>query len=367
MMRCALAVVLVASLGCSGVVSVGSTGALGSSGSSVQVTGATGTSGSAGSAGASSSSTTGTSGTSSTSTPGSSSTSTSTSTSSGGSSGGCCPSLGCENLGETCDATLCVCRAVASTSTSTGGSGSTSGTVCTNAGCAVYASTDHSLYQVNPSTLAETQLCSFGGQLTGSSADNVTDIAVASNGTLYAITETALYTVGLPNGSTCAATKVTSLSTNNTRFVCLAFTAGDTLLAADEQGNVYTIQASNGTVTKVGAFGGTLSCSGDIVAINDANQTIYASAADSSCSASHCTDKLVTLSPPNYAATVIGDLGYPQVYGLGYWAGTLYGFTYAGKTLQIDPTSGASTLINTVSGATFSGGATTPLAPVVTH
>jgi hypothetical protein len=239
--------------------------------------------------------------------------------------------------------------------------------VCTNAGCAVYASTDHALYQVNPTTLAETQLCTFGGQLTQTSADNVTDIAITSTGTLYAITETALFTVSLPNGSTCAATKVASLSTSSTKFVCLAFTTGDTLLASDEKGNVYTIVATNGTVTQVGTFGGTLSCSGDMVAINDANQTIYASAFDSSCSGSHCTDKLVTLAAPSYTATVVGDLGYSQVYGLGYWAGTLYGFTYAGQTLQIDPTSGASTLINTVAGTAFSGGATTPLAPVVTH
>ena len=367
MRRYALAGLLLGSMGCTGVVAVGSTGATTSSGSSVQVIGATATSGSSGTSGSTASSATGgTTGTSSSTSAASSSTSTST----GGSSGGCCPSLGCENLGETCDSNLCVCRPVASSSTSTSGagSGSTSGTVCSNAGCAVYASTDHTLYQVNPTTLVETQLCTFGGQLTGSSADNVTDIAITSNGTLYAITETALFTVSLPSGSTCTATKVATLSTSSTRFVCLAFTAGDTLLAADEQGSVYTIQASSGTVTKVGSFGGTLSCSGDIVGINDANQTIYASAYDSNCSGGHCTDKLVTLSSSsNYAASVIGDLGYSRVYGLGYWAGTLYGFTYAGQTLQIDPTSAASTLINTVSGATFSGGATTPLAPVVTH
>jgi len=238
--------------------------------------------------------------------------------------------------------------------TTTGGS--TGSSICSSQSCVVYASADHDLYQVDPNTLQESHLCTFGGALTSSTADVVTDIAVTPDGTLYAITETALYTV---NPSSCAATKVSTLSQAGTRWVGLTFTAGNTLLAADGSGNVATIDTSTGTITPSGSFGGGLVCSGDIVAINDANQTVYASANGTSGN-----DKLVTLNPTTGAASVVGNIGYSSVFGLGFWAGKLYGFTHSGQILSIDPSSGAATVIGTESTIKFSGGATTPLAPV---
>lgn len=239
-----------------------------------------------------------------------------------------------------------------------GSGGSSGSTICDTQRCVVYASADHDLYQVDPTTLNETHLCSFGGALT--STDVVTDIAVTAEGTLYAITKTRLFTV---DPQTCVATLKTSLSTAGTSWVGLTFTANGLLLGADSVGNVVTIDPASGAVTPAGSFGGTLICSGDIVAIQ--NGTIYATAKDTSCS-SGCNDKLVTLDPNNgYHATAIGDVGtYHAVYGLGYWGGKLYGFQHGGATLQIDPASGATSEINFSSGVAFSGGATTPLAPV---
>jgi len=226
----------------------------------------------------------------------------------------------------------------------------------------VYASADHDLYQVDPSTLAQTHLCSFNGALTNSTADVVTDIAVQNAGTLYAITETRLLTV---DPHTCAATQVASLSQAGTRWVGLTFTAGGQLLAADGSGNVVTIDPTTGAVTSAGSFGTNLVCSGDIVAINDSNGTIYATASNAQGTGN---DQLVTLDPTTHAATVIGSVGFSKVYGLGYWGGTLYGFTHTGLTLQINPSTGQGTQIGSTSpSVSFSGGATTPLAPVITH
>lgn len=240
---------------------------------------------------------------------------------------------------------------------SAGTSGTSSSSICDTQSCVVYASADHDLYQVDPQTLTESHLCAFGGALT--STDVVTDIAVENQGTVYAITEKALYTV---NPQTCAATEVATLSQSGTRWVGLTFTASGQLLAADGSGNVVTINPGSGAITPAGSFGG-LVCSGDLVAINDAAGTIYATASDPSCST--CNDKLVTLNPSTHAATVIGDVGHRSVFGLGYWGGKLYGFSHGGLTLQINPATGASTVINTSNPTVaFSGGATTPLAPV---
>jgi hypothetical protein len=241
----------------------------------------------------------------------------------------------------------------------TGGSGGTSGgNLCDSQRCVVYASADHDLYQIDPQTLEQEHLCAFGGDLSGSSADVVTDLAVSAQGTVYAITLTKLYTV---DPASCAATRVATLSQAGTRWVGLTFTASGELLGADGSGAVAQIDPASGQVTAAGSFRNGLACSGDLVAINDAQGSIYATATDGSGG----NDLLVKLDPGSHVASVVGDVGYRSVFGLGFWAGKLYAFTHAGATLEIDPATGAATSIGTTSPAvSFSGGATTPLAPV---
>ena len=254
------------------------------------------------------------------------------------------------------------------TAAASGSGGTAGGSLCGSSDlCTVYASSDTDLYQVDPTTNPPTQthLCAFSGALT--SSDTVTDIATESQGTLFAITETDLYTVD--PASNCAATHVASLSgTATTRWVCLSFSATGTLLASDEDGNVVTINTTTGAITAAGSFGNGMGCSGDFVAVNAGTEltapTIFATATQPSGTGTG-NDQLVTLDSTNgYTATILGDTGYKAIYGLGYVGGTLYGFTHAGQTLQINPSTGASTVLTTTSPvAAFSGGATTPLAP----
>lgn len=235
--------------------------------------------------------------------------------------------------------------------------------LCTTQRCVVYASSDTDLYQVDPATLQLSHLCAFNGAVpTGTP---VTDIAVAADGTVYGVTETAIYKI---DPVTCATTQLAPLSTSTQKWVCLAFTAGGTLVAADTSGDVVTIDPASGAVSPAGSFNG-YGCSGDIVAIDDANQTIYATATDPTCTTTSCDDLLVTLDPNNgYAATVVGHLGYRGYFGLGYWAGKLYAFTHGGLELSIDPATAAHTVIAATNPVVkFSGGATTPLAPTCTN
>ena len=53
--------------------------------------------------------------------------------------------------------------------------------------------------------------------------------------------------------------------------------------------------------------------------------------------------------------------------GLGFWGGSLYGFSSGGSTLKIDPATGIGTTLNTNSALKFYGAGTTPRAPILNH
>jgi hypothetical protein len=217
----------------------------------------------------------------------------------------------------------------------------------------VYAQTATDLYTIDPTTLTQTHVGTFGGDLAGL---QVFDIAVRADGLIYAITSTDLYTV---NPSSCLGTHVASLGTS-TVFNSLTFTLSGQLLAADATaGDVDEIDPTTGTVTTVGSYGNGLTSSGDLVALSSG--VIYATANDFTSG----SDVLVTVDPTNgYAATVIGPTGFSQIYGLAYWAGVIYGFDSVGHVITISPATGVGTQVGTNSSPWYGAG-TTPRAPIV--
>jgi hypothetical protein len=126
-------------------------------------------------------------------------------------------------------------------------------------------------------------------------------------------------------------------------------------------------------VTTLGNYGQNLVSSGDLVTLSDG--TIYATAIDQTCvanSPSPCADLLVGLDPTTYSANLVGSIedasGNPfqGIWGLGYWAGVLYGFDSTGDVLTIDPITGQATLVSGGDGGVpWYGAGTTPLAPTV--
>lgn len=223
--------------------------------------------------------------------------------------------------------------------------------ICTTQSCVVYAETATDLYQIDPVALAQTHLCTFPVNV-----DAVNDIAVDSDGTLYALTAGELYTV---NPSTCASVQVASVSSVGD-FNGLSFLLDGRLIAVDTAGDVAQINTSTGSVTVLGHYGGNLGSSGDVVALS--NGEIYATALD--LSGNTTSDILVTLNPGTFAATVVGTIsGYDEIYGLGYWAGVLYGFDGAGQVLKIDPSNGSATVAFSNPSLQWYGAGTTPLAP----
>jgi hypothetical protein len=247
----------------------------------------------------------------------------------------------------------------------TGGSGGTTGafdagSICQTQNCAVYAETPRTLYQVDPNPPnAMTELCDFHGDIHPDAGVN--DIAVKRDGTLYGVTKTDLYEI---DPHTCVGTHVVHLPQGDGGgFNCLTFSDQDTLIAADQRGQVLTVDINTGLATDAGRFGGGMGCSGDIVALQDG--TFYATAKFLNDGGG---DYLVTLDPSRgYAATRVTSttLGFHSIFGLGYWAGTLYGFDNSGNVLAIDPVLGHASLLRNEPNTVFYGAGTTPLAPVI--
>jgi hypothetical protein len=131
------------------------------------------------------------------------------------------------------------------------------------------------------------------------------------------------------------------------------------------------VDPATGALTDVGllndaASGGTRwVSSGDIVSIKDGG-TYLTVKAESGNTDGH-GDRIVEVDPKTGALVrIIGPTGMDDVLGLGYWGGTAYGFTLAGRLIQIDLKTGAGTVIpipNAPPELMFLGAGTTTVAP----
>lgn len=199
----------------------------------------------------------------------------------------------------------------------------------------IYAHSATELYVVSPGSWTVTRIGAF------MNGDQITDLAVTPNGNLYGISYDTLYSI---NKVTGRATQVAPLSggANNG----MTFIARGDLLAADTAGDVKQINPSNGSVSSRGNFGSNLSSAGDLVAV--ANGTMYGVSSTTAGGGSASSNNvLIRVDPNNGTATVVGPIGYGDVWGLAYVNAKVIGFTTAGRILEIDPSTGAGTLLAT--------------------
>lgn len=197
---------------------------------------------------------------------------------------------------------------------------------------AIYASTDRTLYTIDPSTLAPTMLF----DLTRSDAvtPQIADLAVDSTGRLIATEQFAyqIYRVDLASGA------LTPISTSlQVMMYGAAFGAGDVLYAAGADSNLYTIDPDTGTTTLVGAIGA--QPAGDIVWTGS----------ELLMSAKATTSIMMRIDLATGAGTAVGDSGRPEIYGLAMIAGQLIGFSNQGETDSIDLATGTGSVLATSS------------------
>lgn len=182
------------------------------------------------------------------------------------------------------------------------------------------------LYKVNTVTGAATFIGNMGTAMT--------DIAFSPYGDLFGVTFTHLYRIE-PN--TAAITLIGSLGVSDSN--ALAFDINGTLYMATRGSTLLrTVNTTTGATTVVGDMG--VSSSGDL-AFDGSSGNLFLSVP----SLTSLTDDLYRVNPSMAVSTMVGHIGFEDVFGIDFSGGTLFGLTNGGELITIDTTSGAGTLV----------------------
>lgn len=207
----------------------------------------------------------------------------------------------------------------------------------------VYAHSDTVLYSVDLANKTLVTVGEFGG------SDSMTDLAVAPDGTIYVVSETAMYTA---NATTGAATMIGPLAACGTKAVALTTTPSGQIWAGDFHGALCQIDTSTSppTVEPAITMGSNMALTGDFVTVDDG--TVYGTAynlSDGTGSGTQANNLLVKIDLTSGATTVVGSTGYPELFGTAFQQGQVFGFTHdgTGHVITIDTTTGVGTLYNT--------------------
>jgi hypothetical protein len=200
---------------------------------------------------------------------------------------------------------------------------------------------DGFLYTFDTTTDTVTQGADMGIQMS--------DIAFL-NGTLYGVSfaaDSELYTIDPVTGATNAVgatgTFLNALLGANGNLYAAGGVAGCNIPPAPACDAFYTVSASTGAASLVGT--GVYDSSGDLVVDPNASGSLFlTSQPDAS------TDQLWLINSATGTGSLLGDIGYAEVFGIAYADGTLYGFNDVGNNvLTINTTTGAGTYLTSYS------------------
>jgi hypothetical protein len=198
----------------------------------------------------------------------------------------------------------------------------------------VYAESPDTLYELNPMTNAITVIAPFSGDCESSGdCGDIIDIALDQMSNGYATTFGNFYRLDLKTATT---TFVASGSYPNS----LSFVPAGTLdptqeaLVGYDDATYIRIDTTTGAITTVGALTGGYSSSGDIVSVKGGGTFL-------TVTGNSCGDCLLQVDPKtgdliqNY-----GSVNHGAVFGIAFWAGTVYGFDDEGDVFSITFPSG---------------------------
>ncbi|HEY3807749.1 MAG TPA: hypothetical protein VGL61_34430 [Kofleriaceae bacterium] len=226
-----------------------------------------------------------------------------------------------------------------------GGGGDGGGGSGGGGGYTVYAHSDTVLYSIDLST----QTLVTVGPFNSPNKEAMTDLAVATDGTIYVISETFIYTASPSNGQVTELGPMTACGTDT---VALTTTSNGQIWAGDYKGALCQIDvtASPPTIAAPITMGNGMALTGDFVGVSDG--TIFGTAytvSGSNSQAQQNNNVLVKVDLSTGAVTQLGSTGFPQLYGVAFQEGKVFGFTHdgTGRVVTVDTTTGVGTLFGT--------------------
>jgi len=239
----------------------------------------------------------------------------------------------------------------------------------------VYAHSADTLYLLEPISKQVTKVGVF--DCTGSMVDIAIDkagkmtgsAAISFNGALGG----ALVTVDATNAHCQELNRGPNLLTSLTYVPEGTLLANAEALVGYAEDQYVRVDPATGALTNIGLLNNTAISStkwvssGDVVSIKGGGT--YLTVKPASGTTDGRGDRIVEVDPKTGGLLrIIGATGMDDVLGLGYWGGVAYGFTIAGKLIQIDLTTGAGTTIpipDAPAELSFLGAGTTTVAPII--
>ena len=181
--------------------------------------------------------------------------------------------------------------------------------------------------------------------LTTDRVDNLTDIAVASDGSIFAITFNRLYSIDQVTGEFVEVGRFGGGASINS----IGFSGDDQLLGVATGGSeVYSIDTTTGAASVVFDIGGRFRSSGDLEFDNGTGQFFATSTAP-------VADTLYSFTVDSQSGeidrvTEIGSIGFDEVWGLSSSEDGLLGYTSDRQEISIDTSTGTGSLVRTITG-----------------
>lgn len=222
----------------------------------------------------------------------------------------------------------------------------------------VYVHSYQNLYAVDPETLDVSLIGTFDWP-GGAGSELMTDIAVDKDNNIVGVTFGGLWAIDHDTAHVTYLTDLSGQEFNGLSYLPVGTIDPDheTLVGTGLNGTVWTIDPTTGAETQLGAYGGQIISSGDIVSVEGFGTVATVKNGGE-------MDYLARIDPTNGAATIIGPTGYADIWGIGYWRNKVFGFVATNQFVLIDVDTGAATYVST-GPENWAGAGVTTKAPIV--
>lgn len=218
----------------------------------------------------------------------------------------------------------------------------------------IYAHSLSTLYKVDPDTLEVTPIGPFGWP-PGYESELMTDIAVSYDNEITGVSFGAVFAVDRDTAAVTFLANLTGQQFNGLTFIPQSG-GTEILVGTGLGGTLWQIDPTTGDSTQIGAFGGLMTSSGDIVSV--AGFGTVATVKNGSE-----IDYLARIDEATGAATIIGTTGEYDIWGIGYWRNRVFGFMSTNEFVLIDVLTGDATFVS-LGPENWAGAGVTTRAPI---